>query len=87
MDTDSDGTIDPDDDNYADTDNDGIPDPIDETPNTYGDGDAGTPNDPPTDTDTDGVPDYQDLDSDNDSINDVEAVSYTHLTLPTIYSV
>ncbi|MFK7923016.1 MAG: T9SS type A sorting domain-containing protein, partial [Bacteroidia bacterium] len=70
-DTNGDGTIDSDDTGYADTDSDGIPDTIDETPNSYGDGDSGTPNSPPTDTDNDNVPDYQDLDSDNDSINDV----------------
>ncbi|MFK8010073.1 MAG: DUF4347 domain-containing protein [Saprospiraceae bacterium] len=71
LDTDGDGTLDADDTGYADTDGDGIPDPLDQTPNDYGDGNVGNPNSPPTDTDNDNVPDYQDLDSDNDSINDV----------------
>ena len=66
-DTDGDGTID----EGGDADMDGIPDVVDETPNAYGDGTLVNPNDAPTDTDMDGVPDYQDLDSDNDSINDV----------------
>ena len=62
-DTNGDGMVD-----GPDTDGDGIMDPADGAPTNFGD-----LNDPVTpDTDGDGVPDYNDLDSDNDGINDVE---------------
>ncbi len=51
-----------------DTDGDGINDAADEQPNGYGDANSG----PAPDTDDDGTPDYQDLDSDNDGVNDVD---------------
>ncbi|MFK8102673.1 MAG: T9SS type A sorting domain-containing protein, partial [Saprospiraceae bacterium] len=55
----------------TDTDGDGIQDSVDQTPNSFGDGDATTPNTAPADTDSDGVPDYQDLDADNDGVMDI----------------
>jgi hypothetical protein len=58
----------------TDADNDGIWGVQDGTPGVWGD----SGNTPPTDTDGDNVPDYQDLDSDNDSINDVTENSDTN---------
>lgn len=67
LDTDNDGYIGSGDAGYADTDGDGIPDSADDNVNVFGDA-GGTP---PVDTDGDGIPDFQDLDSDNDSVNDI----------------
>ena len=65
-----------------DSDNDGIPDSVEGTADVNGDGIADRLQ--PADKDGDGVIDSFDLDRDGDGILDSdEAVSYTHLTLPT----
>ena len=77
----------------GDLDGDGIPNFID--PDNDNDG---SPDSSDTDDDNDGLLDMYDVDDDNDGIPDsclqldtnldgIGAVSYTHLTLPTIYSV
>ncbi|GHB73925.1 hypothetical protein GCM10007390_30180 [Persicitalea jodogahamensis] len=63
FDSDKNGVIDV----VADTDNDGIQDSVDEQDNAFGSDDLAAP----IDTDGDGAPDANDLDSDNDSINDI----------------
>ncbi|TAE10432.1 MAG: T9SS C-terminal target domain-containing protein, partial [Bacteroidetes bacterium] len=67
LDTNNDGTINSSDTGGADADGDGIPDSTDGGAGSYGDGTSSVP----VDTDGDGVADFRDLDSDNDSINDV----------------
>lgn len=62
-DSNSDGVVD-----GPDADNDGIRDSADADDGVFGDPNAG---DSPIDTDGDLVPDFRDLDSDNDSINDI----------------
>ena len=62
VDTNGDGIVD-----GPDGDNDGIQDPADDAPISYGDANSG----PAPNGDNDSTPNYQDLDSDNDSINDV----------------
>ena len=62
-DADSDGVVD-----GPDSDGDGIRDSADNNDAVYGDPDAG---DTPPDSDGDGVMDFRDLDSDNDSVNDI----------------
>jgi len=68
LDDNTNGYVDSSDTNGGDTDNDGIPNSADNAVNTFGD--AG--GDAPQDTDADTVPDFQDLDSDNDSVNDID---------------
>ena len=58
LDTNNDGVIDGDDENFKDEDKDGMDDTSESTP--------------VTDFDGDGTPNYQDIDSDNDGIHDVE---------------
>ena len=58
LDTNNDGVIDGDDENFKDEDKDGMDDTSESTP--------------VTDSDGDGTPNYQDIDSDNDGIHDVE---------------
>ena len=78
-----------------DLDNDGLLDCYDSHDNTSDDVATGATiediigsNSPTQNTDLDDERDWRDEDDDNDGIpTSVEAVSYTHLTLPTIYSV
>ena len=64
VDTDNDGVLD---NPLVDADGDGVPDSGDTNDSVYGDPQTNAVRD----TDTHGVPDYRDLDSDNDSINDI----------------
>ena len=66
---------------YPDNDGDGVPDLDDEDDDNDGILDKDEFID---DLDGDGIPNSFDLDSDGDGCLDVIAVSYTHLTLPTI---
>uniref|UniRef100_UPI003514DBD8 hypothetical protein n=1 Tax=Mesoflavibacter profundi TaxID=2708110 RepID=UPI003514DBD8 len=74
LDTNNDGTINSSDTGGTDNDNDGVTDVIDSDGGTVY-GDAGNPS--PQDTDADGIPDYQDLDSDDDGVNDIEEAGTT----------
>ncbi len=75
LDTDNDGILDATEaDTGLDTDGDGIDDAfdVDQTGGTDANGDGIDDTVTATDTDLDGVPDYRDIDSDNDSIPDVQ---------------